>query len=59
MCELTYQRAREDDADVVLGDATVFYDDSKTFGQFLDQHLRKGLRPEVRTAPSTSAASPA
>ena len=58
MCELTYQRAREDAADVVIGDATVFYEDSKTFGQFFDQHLRKGLRPEARTAPFDLGSEP-
>jgi FkbM family methyltransferase len=51
MCEVMYQRARDDTADVVIADATVFDEDSKTFGQFFDQPVRKTLRPELRTVP--------
>ena len=32
MCEVLYQRASEDNADVLIADANVFYEDSKTFG---------------------------
>ena len=31
MCEVLYQRASEDNADVVIADATVFYEDTKKF----------------------------
>jgi FkbM family methyltransferase len=51
MCEVMHQRARADNADVVIADATVFYEDSKTFGQFFDQPLRQTLDPELRTRP--------
>jgi FkbM family methyltransferase len=51
MCEVMYQRARDDNSDIVIADATVFYEDSKTFGQFFDQHIRKTLDPQLRTTP--------
>jgi len=49
MCEEMYRRASEDDADVLIADAKVFYEDSKTFGQFFDQHIRQTLDPRLRT----------
>jgi FkbM family methyltransferase len=51
MCELMYQRVRDHDADVVIADATVFYDDAKTFAPFFDQHIRQTLDPELGAAP--------
>jgi hypothetical protein len=50
MCELLYQRAQEHDADVVIADATVFYDDSKTFAPFFDRHIRETLDPALGAA---------
>lgn len=51
MCEVLYQRASEHNASVVIADATVFYEDSKKFRQFFDQHVRKTLDPSLRTVP--------
>jgi FkbM family methyltransferase len=51
MCEVMYQRANADDADVLIADATVFYENSKTFGHFFDQHIRETLDPRLRTMP--------
>ncbi len=51
MCEVTYQRAHDDGSDVVIADATVFYEDSKTFGPFFDQHIRRALDPQLRATP--------
>ena len=51
MFDVMSRRAQDDNADVVIADATVFYDDSKTFGQFFDQHVRKTLPPEIKTMP--------
>lgn len=51
MCEVLYLRASDDDADVLIADATVFYEDSKTFRQFFDQHIRRALDPRLRTMP--------
>jgi polysaccharide biosynthesis protein PslF len=51
MCEVMYRRAKDDNADVLIADVTVFYEDSKTFGQFFDQHIRRTLDPRLRTAP--------
>lgn len=51
MCEVLYQRASEDNADVVIADATVFYESSKSFCQFFDQPLRQALDPRLRTMP--------
>lgn len=50
MCELLYQRAQEHDADVVIADATVFYDDAKTFTPFFDRHIRETLDPALGAA---------
>jgi FkbM family methyltransferase len=58
MCETLYQRARADDADVVIADANVFYENSKSFGQFFDQHIRKVLPAELRTMPFDLAFEP-
>ena len=51
MCEVLYKRAIDDNADVLIADATVFYEDSKIFRQFFDQHIRKALDPRLRTVP--------
>ena len=51
MCEVMYQRAHDDGSDVVIADATVFYDDSKTFGGFFDQEIRRALDSQLRAAP--------
>ena len=51
MCEVLYQRANEHNATVVIADATVFYEDSKKFRRFFDQHIRKALDPRLRTVP--------
>ena len=51
MCEVLYQRASEDNADVVIADATVFYEDTKIFCQFFDQHIRQALDPRLSTMP--------
>jgi FkbM family methyltransferase len=51
MCEMLYKRASDDNADVLIADATVFYEDSKTFRQFFDQHIRQALDPQLKTMP--------
>lgn len=51
MCEIMYRRAAEDDADVLIADATVFYEATKSFGQFFDIAIRKSLDPRLRTMP--------
>ncbi|MFL6711434.1 MAG: FkbM family methyltransferase, partial [Sulfurifustis sp.] len=51
MCEVMYRRAAEDDADVLIADATVFYEDTKSFGRFFDLAIRKSLDPKLRTMP--------
>ena len=51
MCEVLYKRAVKDNADVLIADANVFYENSKTFGQFFDQHIRQTLNPQLRTMP--------
>jgi FkbM family methyltransferase len=58
MCEVTYRRASHDNSDVVIADARVFYDDSKTFGQFFDQHVRQALDPQLRTTPFDLSTEP-
>jgi FkbM family methyltransferase len=51
MCEVMYRRASADDADVLIGDATVFYDDAKNFGPLFDRHIRERLDPHLRKKP--------
>ncbi len=51
MCEVMYTRARKDDADVLIADATVFYDDRKKFGRFFDQSIRRALDPQMKQVP--------
>jgi polysaccharide biosynthesis protein PslF len=51
MCEVLYQRASDDNADVLIADATVFYEDTKIFCQFFDQHIRQALDPRLKTMP--------
>lgn len=58
MCEVMYRRAREDDADVLIADTTVLYDDAKTFGQFFDQNIRRSLPARLRTMPFELASEP-
>jgi glycosyltransferase EpsH len=48
MCEVLYRHAREDRAEVVIADATVFYEDTKKFNQFFDQHIRQTLDARFR-----------
>lgn len=51
MCEVLYRRAAGDSAEVVIADATVFYDDSKKFGPFFDQLIRQKLDPRLKSTP--------
>ena len=51
MCETMYRRAKAQDADVLIAQAQVFYNDSKTFGPFFDQQLRQILDPRLKTLP--------
>jgi FkbM family methyltransferase len=51
LCEEMYQRALEDNSDVLIADATVFHEGSKTFGQLFDQSIRQTLDPGMRTMP--------
>jgi FkbM family methyltransferase len=55
MCEALYERARRDDADVLVADARVFYDDSKTFAPFFDRSVRGVLDPRLRQVPFSLA----
>ena len=58
MCEVMYRRASENDADVLIANATVFYEDSKTFGKFFDHHIRQTLDPGLRTMPFDLRSNP-
>lgn len=58
MCETMYRRAKLDDSDVLIADANVFYDDSKTFGPFFDQKIRQALDSTLRTRPFTLTDNP-
>jgi FkbM family methyltransferase len=58
MCEVLYRRAIGDNAEVVIADATVFYDDSKRFGPFFDQHIRQKLDPRLRSTPFAHHSEP-
>lgn len=58
MCEVLYQRASEDNIDVLIADATVFYEDSKIFRPLFDQHIRKALDPRLRTMPFDLGSEP-
>lgn len=58
MCDALYRRAIGDNADVVIADATVFYDDSKKFGPFFDQPIRQKLDPRLRSTPFTHHGEP-
>ena len=51
MCEVMFQRARDDGSDVVIADVTVFYENVKRFGRFFDRHIREALDPQLRAAP--------
>jgi polysaccharide biosynthesis protein PslF len=51
MCEVMFRCARDHNADVLIADVTVFYDDSKKFGSFFDYHIRQNLDPQLRTRP--------
>jgi glycosyltransferase involved in cell wall biosynthesis len=51
MCEVLHRRASEHNAEVVIADATVFYEDSKEFRQFFDQHIRRILDPRLNDNP--------
>jgi len=58
MCEVMYRTASSDNSDVLIADANVFYEDSKTFGQFFDQHIRRTLDPRLRTMPFRLSSEP-
>jgi FkbM family methyltransferase len=58
MCEVLYQRASDDNVDVLIADATVFYEDTKIFRQLFDQHIRQALDPRLRTMPFDSRSEP-
>jgi FkbM family methyltransferase len=49
MCEVLYQHAKDTHAEVVIADATVFYEDTKHFGEFFDRHIRQSLDQRLRT----------
>jgi FkbM family methyltransferase len=51
MCQVLYNRAVTDDLDVLVADATVLYEGSKTFGEHFDKHVRNSLDPKLRTRP--------
>jgi FkbM family methyltransferase len=51
MFEAMYRRIKDDNSDVLIADATVFYEDSKTFGKFFDQHIRQILDPQMKRVP--------
>ena len=58
MCEALYRRAVQDDADVLIADAHVFYEDSKTFAPLFDQAIRQTLHPRLRTMPFRLSGEP-
>ncbi|MDH3281535.1 MAG: glycosyltransferase, partial [Gammaproteobacteria bacterium] len=58
MCEVMYRRASEDNADVLITDPTVFYEDSKTFGPLFDRHIWQTLDPRLRTMPFELSSEP-
>ena len=47
-CEMMYNRGRSDNADVIIANAKIFYDDRKCFGPLYDQNIRKTLDPGLR-----------
>src|SRR6185369_3833134 len=49
MAEVMVRRADQDNADVLIANVTVYYEDSKTFGAFFDHHLRESLDPRLQT----------
>jgi FkbM family methyltransferase len=51
MGEVMVRRANQDNADVLIANVTVYYEDSKTYGAFFDHHLRDSLDPQLRTIP--------
>jgi polysaccharide biosynthesis protein PslF len=58
MCQIMYQRAIDDNADVLIANATVFYEDSKKFGGLFDQHIRMNLDAKLRKMPFDLAGYP-
>jgi FkbM family methyltransferase len=58
MCETMYRRAKEDDADVLIANANVFYENSKSFGEFFDKHIRKSLDAKLKMIPFELAIDP-
>ena len=48
MCEVMYNRAVADKADVLSASATVFYEDRKTFAPLFDQDIREGLDAQLK-----------
>jgi glycosyltransferase involved in cell wall biosynthesis len=51
MCEVMYRRASDDAADVLIANATVYDEGSKSFAQHFDQPIRQTLDPRLRTMP--------
>ena len=58
LCEEMYQRASDDNADVLIADATVFYEDSKNFGRLFDHSVRRRLDPRLSTMPFDLGSEP-
>ena len=44
-------RAEEHGAEIVIADATVFYEEVKRFAKFFDKHIRVATRPKLRRMP--------
>jgi FkbM family methyltransferase len=58
MCEVLYNRAHADDLDVLVADATVLYENTKSYGKHFDQHIRQILDPRLRTRPFDVTSEP-
>jgi FkbM family methyltransferase len=51
MYERMCARADRDGADVLIADAKVYYEDSKSFCPFYDRYIWDALEPELKTSP--------
>jgi glycosyltransferase involved in cell wall biosynthesis len=51
MCEVMYRCAQKDNADVLIANANIFYEDSKCFGPLYDQQIRKSLDKKLKMMP--------
>jgi glycosyltransferase involved in cell wall biosynthesis len=58
MCEVMYRRAMEDDADVLIANASIFYDDTKIVDKLFDSHIRSSLNPRLKMGPFDLATEP-